>query len=301
MTQGQSEAKKWLENPEEAFLEWAHHANYSEKTKNAYVRIFLKYIEFLKSKNLTLKSSNKTVYRQFASHIAKSTISKKIYSRQLSSVFEYLIEIDLVDDNFPKLYLSSEKGRSERKLPSVLTRHEEGVFVKNIIEGRTWLSFRERTILLLILGTGLRCSEVSGLRIENIHMEEPAKLRVLGKGRKEREIPIPDQICDVLDQFLEVRIKYKKRGDFLFGDRHGNPVRGATIYEMVRRTLSRAGIVKPNMGPHLLRHTFATRQFEAGIPPAIIKNWMGHSSLATTLIYEHVSVSGSGIKPAMGL
>ena len=182
-----------------------------------------------------------------------------------------------------------------------MTRHEEGIFIKNIELGKTWLSFRERTILLLILGTGLRCSEVSGLKIENVHLEEPARLRVLGKGRKEREIPIPDPICDVLEEFLEIRSKYKKTGEFLFGNMHGNPIREASIYEMVRRTLSRAGIVKPNMGPHLLRHTFATRQFEAGIPPAIIKNWMGHSSLATTLIYEHVSISGNGIKPAMGL
>ena len=290
--------KKWTDSPMETFGEWLSYANYSEITQSAYRAIFEKLIGFLKINRISLDRLNNVVFRKFISNVSKTRGSRRIYARQLSAILSHLAEIGLIDDNPASSFLSMEKGRSGRKLPDVLSREETELFLKSMPVGKSWEDCRIRTILRLLIGTGLRVSEAATLRMDGVVLWETSYLRVMGKGRKERIVPLTDSLADLIEEFMEIRDKHlASSSPWLFSDSLGNPPTPSGIYRMVLRTLTKAGIVKPSMGPHLLRHTFATRQFEAGIPPAIVKNWMGHSSLATTMIYEHVSGSPGGFRP----
>lgn len=294
----ENEVQFWLESPDEAFLEWAESCNYSNTTVKAYSRIFSKLIEFLSSNGINLKNVNNTVYRKFLNNITDSEKSRNIYSNQMLSLFNHLSDIGLIEQNPSATRKTMKKGRSEKKLPVSLTNDETKRFIENIIDVNgvfSWEKLREATILRILLETGARCSEVAKLKTGAVTTDSPAKIRFYGKGRKEREVPIGETLARMLEHFIDIR--GSRSGPYLFANSHGEPPTGMTIYKMVRRTMDRAGIVKEKMGPHTLRHTFATRQFEAGIPAAIIKNWMGHSSLATTLIYEHVSIVGGSVKP----
>jgi len=290
--------EKWKEDPKEVFEEWISYANYSKRTQTAYLWIFGKLTDFLKESQISFEKLNNAIFRKFMMSISSSRISRRIYSRQLSTVLSHLTEIGLIGDNPAIVFLSMEKGRTGRKLPDVLSKEETELFLKFLPNGTTWEDSRIRTILQLLLGTGLRLSEAAALRTEGVVLGENPHLRVLGKGRKERIVPLTESLADLLENFFEVREEHLSRSSpWFFSDSLGNPPSPSGIYRMVSRTLTSAGIVKPSMGPHLLRHTFATRQFEAGIPPAIVKNWMGHSSLATTMIYEHVVGSPGGFRP----
>ena len=287
--------ERWQDAPEEAFHEWLFSSNYSDRTVLTYNHLFLKLLNFLEKNKMTIKNVNGTVFRKFLNSITVSQKSKRIYARQFLSVFEHLCEIGILDDNPANEARKMEKGHAEKKLPTVLSRVEQEKFMKAIETGRTWTKRRERIILLLLATTGIRCSEVATLKIEHVDLGDSPKIRVYGKGRKEREIPIPAILADEIEGFLA---RIKREQGFLFADKTGKAPAPNTIYEMVRRTFDRAGIIKEKMGPHVLRHTFATRQFESGIPPAVIRNWMGHASLTTTLIYEHVVGTPGGMKPA---
>lgn len=289
-----AEQKKWLEEPRLAFLEWLEHKNYSKRTKKTYEGIFMKLLAFLKNHKLSLEDINKTIFREFISELTDSQKSRKIYATQIFSVFSYLEEIGIIEDNPVLYFYSLSKGRTERKLPVVLSKDEQIRFLKNINDGKTPIGMRENAILMILFETGIRCSEVANLRTGDLVLGENSKIRILGKGGKEREIPISERISDILQEFLEFR---PHQSEFVFSNKKGNPPKANTIYMMVRKTMTRSGIMKPKMGPHTLRHTFATRQFEAGVPPAVVKNWMGHSSLVTTLIYEHVSGGNGAVKP----
>lgn len=290
--------EKWRKTPRETFEEWLSYANYSGRTQSAYRAIFEKLIEFLSDNRISLERLNKAVFRKFILHVSKTQNSRRIYARQLSAILTHLAEIGLIDGNPASSFLSMEKGRAGRKLPDVLSKEETELFLKFLPDGKSWEDCRIRTILRLLLGTGLRVSEAAALRMDGVVFGEISHLRVMGKGRKERIVPLTESLSDLLEEFMEIREKHlAKPSPWLFSDSLGNRPTPSGIYRMVLRTLTKAGIVKPSMGPHLLRHTFATRQFEAGIPPAIVKNWMGHSSLATTMIYEHVAGSPGGFRP----
>lgn len=295
MPKEKTEDQIWLDSPEEAFQEWISSCNYAPRTVSSYERLFSKLLSFLSENRLTLKNVNNTVYRKFIYNLTPLQKTRKIYSKQFYSLFSYLSDIGVLSENPSKTLVSMEKGRSEKKLPVILSMDEQRRFLASIVSGNTWEAKRERTILYTLIGTGARCVEVSHLKIENVVLDKPAKIRLYGKGRKEREIPLTEDLKLEIEDFLETR--GNRPGAFLFANRYGEPPAANSVYMMVRKTMDRAGLVKEKMGPHTLRHTFATRQFEAGIAPVVIRNWMGHSSLQTTLIYEHVLGTPGGVFP----
>ena len=160
---------------------------------------------------------------------------------------------------------------------------------------------RKHLIQRLMFWTGLRVSEAVQLRMGDIRLDdEHPVLRVIGKGNKERQVPIADRLAMELQDYMEMREAFLATRDcpFVFCDRYGNPYTPAGVWSMVKATLSGIGAEKRHMGPHVLRHTFATRQLQSGHPPAIVKAWMGHSDLRVLFsVYEHVMNSPKGVKP----
>lgn len=144
---------------------------------------------------------------------------------------------------------------------------------------------RDIAIIELFLNTGLRLSEVAGLKIDDVEFgERKGKLKVLGKGRKYREIPLNSDMRKILSQYLEKRKHIDC--DFLFTTSTGKPLQPNSIYRLVKRYAERAGI---ELHPHMLRHTFAQTLIDKGTNVFYVKYLLGHEKLETTMRYKQPS------------
>lgn len=234
--------------------------------------------------------------------------SKNLTLNAISRFFEYLQESDESIINPVEKYRSLQRtrprrrlARVEKRLPPTLTENEEARLLAlfPLETAHTWPAQRTAMLLRVLLGTGLRVSEAVGLVLDNLVLGDTRPfLQVLGKGGLERQIPLSQSLILALQQFLQQREQALCRGKFLFCNKYGAPLNPRAVYNLIRRCFESLDIQKSQMGPHVLRHTFITRQFQHGIPPAVIKAWAGHRDLAVTLkIYEHVSSGSFGIAP----
>ncbi|MFZ2656301.1 MAG: site-specific tyrosine recombinase XerD [Victivallales bacterium] len=185
-----------------------------------------------------------------------------------------------------------ESPRLQRKLPNVLSEKDTVRLMKAYkLNSRSPEEFRNRAILELIYSSGLRASEVISLHPENIDFKEEI-LKVIGKGGKERIVPVGKPALRILAKYLEkVRPrlikKYSTETPVLFVSYRGNPLDREAIWKIVKKAAGIAGISK-NVYPHTLRHSFATHLLENGANIRMIQEMLGHSSIDTTMIYTHV-------------
>ena len=193
---------------------------------------------------------------------------------------------DLMSIDPTKLLETPKHGR---KLPSVLTVDE----IENIlrsIDVSTQLGHRNRAIIEVLYGCGLRVSELAELRISNIFYDEEY-IRVIGKGDKQRLVPLGTAAKKEIDYYLKSfrnHIKPKKgHGDYLFLNRRGSKLTRVMIFNIVKDACTQAGINK-NISPHTFRHSFATHLIEGGADLRVVQEMLGHESITTTEIYTHV-------------
>lgn len=214
-------------------------------------------------------------------------VSKRSQARQLSalrSFFDWLIlegerkdnPCDAVD--MPKL---------GKYLPEVLSVDE----VTAIIEGvdtRTWQGVRDRAILEILYGCGLRVSEVCSLKISNVYTSE-SFVRIIGKGNKERLVPMGGAAVDAFLEWLAVRPEAAAPAydDDAFVNRFGKPLSRVSVFNMVKKAALLAGVDK-EISPHTFRHSFATHLIENGADLRVVQEMLGHESILTTEIYTHI-------------
>ncbi len=194
-------------------------------------------------------------------------------------VTERILNLDpcaIVDQ--PKLW----KHLPEDLAPTEVTRLLEAE------DGKTQISCRNRAILELFYATGARVSEVCGLTLNRMDLHSRT-VKVMGKGRKERMIPIGQAAIESLSAYLNgVRPLWDKHdSEFVFLSKNGKPLDRHMVFRIVQQAAHMAGIVK-RVYPHLLRHSFATHMLEGGANLRIVQELLGHSDLATTEIYTHV-------------
>jgi integrase/recombinase XerD len=151
--------------------------------------------------------------------------------------------------------------------------------------------YRNKAMLELIYGAGLRVSELISLTLYSVDLEN-CVIRITGKGRKERIIPIGEYIIDSLKDYLEIRSslikKGKKETDLLFLNNHGEPITRQGFNLILKKILSQKGI-NGKITPHTLRHSFATHMIDNGSDIRIVQELLGHSNIETTKIYTHIS------------
>lgn len=170
--------------------------------------------------------------------------------------------------------------RYEKKLPLILSKEE----VKAMLEAPKNLG--HRAILATLYGTGMRVSELTGLKVSDIDGERRV-ICVHGKGRKDRQV----MLSDALRQVLAAYWRWKHPADWLFpGAKPGKPIRRESVFDTCRKVARLAGIAKP-VHPHSLRHAFATHLLEDGVNLLVIKALLGHANLKTTSKYLHVADS----------
>ncbi|MCD6429960.1 MAG: tyrosine recombinase XerC [Deltaproteobacteria bacterium] len=178
--------------------------------------------------------------------------------------------------------------RNQRHLP-VYLEEEEVDQLLDIEPLDDELKFRDRAILELMYASGLRVSEVVGLDIANLSFAD-AVVRVMGKGRKERLVPLGRVAAKTLENYLEKRQKADAgAGDALFLNARGGRLSARSVSSMVKKYGLVAGLQKP-LTPHAMRHSFATHLLQNGADLRVIQELLGHSSLSTTQRYTHVDV-----------
>ena len=174
-----------------------------------------------------------------------------------------------------------------RYLPAVLSVDEVND-IMNSVDQSKWGGVRDRAILELLYGCGLRVSEVSDVRISNVYLQEKF-VRIVGKGNKERVVPMGDPAAEAVTAYLAVRPEPAGADseDILFLNRSGRQLSRISVFNMVKKQAMLAGITK-EISPHTFRHSFATHLIEGGADLRVVQEMLGHESILTTEIYTHL-------------
>jgi len=221
--------------------------------------------------------------------LAEIPISSRSQARIISGIrnfYTYLILEDIILDDPTELL---ELPRLGRKLPEFLSIDEIDD-LKNAIDVSKNEGHRNRAIIETLYSCGLRVSELINLQITNIYYDEEF-IRVIGKGNKERLVPISPFMVKELKIYLEQRDKMDvKKGheDFLFLNRRGAQLTRVMIFTIVKDLSKKINLTK-NISPHTFRHSFATHLVEGGANLRAVQEMLGHESISTTEIYTHLS------------
>ena len=211
------------------------------------------------------------------------TVHRKI--AVLRSFFRFLYSRGAVEVNYSK-HLRLPK--MPKRFPSFLDMAQANRALE-LPDTSTPTGIRDRAILELLYATGIRRSELVGLNVDDVDFTQ-MKIKVFGKGRKERIVPFNEDAKNALMEYLKVRDKFSKTPDekALFLSRRGKRISPQEVYEIVKKYLS--VVTDGKKSPHVLRHTFATHLLEMGADLMAIKELLGHESIATTQKYTHTTI-----------
>jgi integrase/recombinase XerD len=179
--------------------------------------------------------------------------------------------------------------RVEMRLPDTLNELEIGTLLESV-QGSEPLDIRDRAILELFYASGLRISEVTSARLENLSLEE-GWIRITGKGNKTRLVPVGGAARETVRRWLEAarpKLVKPKTQAFLFLNRNGGKLTTARVWQIVKERAKLAGLDPAKVHPHLLRHSFATHLLGNGADLRVIQEMLGHADISTTQIYTHV-------------
>ena len=265
--------------------------NFSGNTLDAYMRDVRKLESFtiseldnLSPQNITYENLQEYIYQ-----LSKNKISERSQARAISSIkafFKFLLEDDYRTDNpaalleGPKLGLYLPDTLSEEDINRIIT----------CIDNSTDIGKRNKCILEVLYGCGLRVSELIDLKISNINFKE-SYIMVEGKGEKTRLVPLANTTAEFIRSYIHtVRNKTKinkKYEDTLFLNSRGTNMSRVIVFIIIKELTQKAGISK-SISPHTFRHSFATHLLQNGADLRFIQEMLGHSSITTTQVYTHL-------------
>lgn len=265
--------------------------NYSPNTIEAYVHDLDYLINFIKGEGLAIADVRFSHLETFAATIHEFGVSATSQARILCGVrsfFRFLVLDGVLADDPAELLESPAVGEH---LPEVLTT-EEVDRMEASIDLSKWEGQRNRAIIEVLFSCGLRVSELVNLRFSDVSLNDKF-LRIVGKGSKERLVPISDAALREIQLWLFDRNLMKvKPGEqeYVFLNRRGAHLTRTMILIMIKRTAEEAGITK-TVSPHTLRHSFATALLKGGANLRAIQEMLGHENIKTTQIYTHIDIT----------
>lgn len=265
--------------------------NFSPNTIEAYRRDVGKLISYVDYCNLDLTTLTLADLQHFSASLHDIGVQASTQCRILSGVrsFFRFLELDGYRDDDPTELLES--PQTGDRLPSVLTADEVDCLEASIDLSK-WEGQRNKAIIEVLFSCGLRVSELVSLKLSSLYLNEEF-LRVMGKGSKERLVPISQKAIKELQLwFLDRNLMRIKPGeeDYVFLNRYGSHLTRMMIHTMIKRQAQAAGI-KKHISPHTLRHSFATALLEGGADLRVIQALLGHECIETTEIYTHIDTS----------
>ena len=262
----------------------------SPNSVEAYLRDIGKFIQYLDIQNLEVRPQDLThdQLQNFLVWISELGLSARSQARILSGLkafYRYLLMEDLLDKDPTALLEGPKLGR---KLPEVLSVEEIDTLLSRIdlskAEGR-----RNKAMLEILYSCGLRVSELTSLKMSNIYRAE-GFIRIIGKGDKERLVPVSKLALKEIDLYLPDRNALQIQSEFediLFLNRRGRMLTRVMVFTIIKDLAKAAGI-KKTVSPHTFRHSFATHLVEGGADLRAVQEMLGHESIATTEIYTHL-------------
>lgn len=256
--------------------------NYSDNTVSAYINDLNKYEEFLKKNILESDAEDLEKYLKYIGGMQSTTVAHKITA--IKSYFNYNIKRGIVKSN-PANKVS--RPKLAKHLPEYLTEEEVSKLLD--VEIKSSYDFRNKTILELLYSSGIRISELVNIKTPNYDSEE-CLIRIMGKGSKERIIPLGDYAINIMNDYMNNYrpLINKKFTDYIFINNRGDKISRQFIFKVIKKEALKKGI-KKEISPHTLRHTFATHLLKNGADLRIIQELLGHENISTTQIYTHVT------------
>ena len=252
----------------------------SPNTVKAYTADIEGFYEFLRHRGVTFRDASSSDISDYIISVS-DYLSKRSQARLLSSLnsfFDYLVSEGERKDNPSSAVDSPKLGKY---LPVVLSVEE----VRAILKAAP--NERDRAILEVLYGCGLRVSEVCSLKISEVYLKDMF-VKVMGKGSKERLVPMAPSTASAIMDYLSVRPESDAGcEDVLFLNRFGRALSRVAVFKMVKSVALVAGVDK-NLSPHTFRHSFATHLVENGADLRVVQEMLGHESILTTEIYTHV-------------
>lgn len=263
----------------------------SKNTINAYNRDLAHYAKFLKSRNLSIIEAKRKDITDYEKNLVKymqiSSVKRKISA--IKGMYKFLLRENEIDKN-PASTIPLPKIPD--KLPDVVSI-EKICRLLDIMPDTTASALRNKAIMEVLYGCGLRVSELCGLNLENCVISE-GFLLVCGKGNKERISPISGSAANCLNEYIKngrpyLENKAKKPNSAVFLNTHGGRISRQSVHKIVHEAGKAAKLKK--LHPHTLRHSYATHMLEGGADLRVIQDILGHADISTTQIYTHVSKS----------
>jgi integrase/recombinase XerC len=262
--------------------------NVSPHTERSYLSDLEQLFDYLGE--TTLSSIDHQTLRQFMAHLVKLKVKKSSIARKLSAIrtfFHYLNRQGILENNPARLVSTP---RREKRLPAVLTADD----AQRLMDapgtrrpGKHDRSLRDRAVLETLYSTGIRASELIGINQDDIDHNDRL-IRIRGKGRKERIVPVGTKALDAIDGYLD-RGKKGNDNTALFTGPSGKRLTARTVQRILENYRKNLGLLQ-KASPHTLRHSFATHMLESGADLRAIQELLGHASLSTTQRYTHVNL-----------
>lgn len=259
----------------------------SDKTKDSYLNDLKMYKEFLAEKNITnVQNITKNHIKEFLKSRNENEKTTTIAHNLtvIKNFHKYLLKENIIKEDNSEFI---DRPKLRKALPKTLSIEDIDKLLD--IKLNSEFDYRNKAMLELMYGTGIRVSELVNLTTNDVDLTN-CLIRVLGKGNKEREIPLGEYSIYYLKKYLEIRNKMLKNNNtnILFLNNHGKKLTRQGFYKNLKNILKEKNL-NPDVSPHTLRHSFATHLLEKGADLRSIQEMLGHSDISTTKIYTEVS------------
>ncbi|BAP33488.1 tyrosine recombinase XerC [Chryseobacterium sp. StRB126] len=273
----------------EKFLEYLQfEKRYSPHTITSYKKDLEDFSHFFlrTESSKDISKADKKIIRNFIVDLSENSISKRSINRKLSSLrsfYLFLLKIGEIKVS-PTEGVSSLKFYAEKQIP--MSEEEMADLNDRIFEQQH--DVLEKCIMEVLYQTGMRKAELCGLIFENVDIIGN-ELKVIGKGNKERVIPISEDLSELLKSYLDIRNPQAEYQSYFFVNKKGKKLNEKFVYVVVNKYLSFI-TTKEKKSPHILRHSFATHVLDNGAEISKVKKILGHSSLASTQVYTNANI-----------
>ncbi|KHT65256.1 site-specific tyrosine recombinase XerD [Photobacterium gaetbulicola] len=262
----------------------------SENTLVSYRNDLKKLENWLKEQSLTLETVSSDDLQRYQQWLFDADYKQTSRARMASAIrrlFQYLNREKVRDDD-PSAMLVSPK--LPKRLPKDITEEQVDALL-SAPDPNDPIELRDKAMLELLYATGLRVTELVSLTMENVSLRQGV-VRVIGKGNKERLVPMGEDAIDWIEQFLQSgrpQLLGEKSSDVVFPSKRAKQMTRQTFWHRIKHYAVKAGIDGETLSPHVMRHAFATHLLNYGADLRVVQMLLGHSDLSTTQIYTHVA------------
>lgn len=261
---------------------------YSKNTIMSYQNELFKFNDYFSNKKI--KDISKTDIRNYIKHLNSQKIDERSIAHSMSVLRSFYKFLSISNDKIENPIQTINLPKIPKKLPNVLSVDDVDKILNIQVVDK--YSSRDKAMLELMYSSGLRVSELINLKLNDISLDEDV-VRILGKGSKERIVPIGDCAKEALNNYINIYRKdlfKNNRSDYLFLSKNGTKLSRQYFFKLIKKQSSLNNINK-NISPHTLRHSFATHMLNYGADLRSIQELLGHSDISTTQIYTHISQS----------